>query len=92
VIACQLTPIYTASAIQHEVEGTAEVRCIVSFDGLVHDCRVLRGLPFMDGEVIETLERRRYQPATCAGRALEVEYTFYIDLRLPGREARFQSR
>jgi protein TonB len=59
------------------------VECIVSVDGAVRDCRVLRGLPFMDRAVVENLERRRYRPARLGGRPLDVAYTFTIRLKIP---------
>ena len=39
---------YTQQALEREVEGTMLVRCIVRVDGTVHDCRVLKSVPFMD--------------------------------------------
>lgn len=76
-------PRYTQEALEHEIEGVMEVRCIVGLDGRVSDCNALRSLPFMDREVIEALQRRRYLPATQGGRAIAVEYVFHIELRLP---------
>jgi protein TonB len=76
-------PSYTPQAIEHEVEGTMLVRCIVGLDGSVRSCRVVRGLPFMDREVVGALERRRYSPALVAGHPAEVDYTFKLELRLP---------
>jgi protein TonB len=76
-------PRYTQQALEHEVEGVMEVRCIVGLDGKVSDCHAVRSLPFMDREVIEALLRRRYLPATQGGRAIAVEYVFHIELRLP---------
>ena len=74
---------YTQQALEHEVEGTMLVKCIVRVDGSVHDCRVLRSVPFMDRAVVSVLERRRYKPATQGGQALDVDYTFTIKLKLP---------
>jgi protein TonB len=74
---------YTQRALDHEVEGVMVVECVVTSEGVVHDCRVLRGLPFMDGAVVENLERRRYRPATLDGKPLDVQYTFTIRLRIP---------
>jgi protein TonB len=59
------------------------VRCVVTTEGRVHDCRVLKSLPFMDRAVIDALEKRRYKPATLGGRPVEVNYNFKITLRLP---------
>jgi protein TonB len=55
----------------------------VNTDGRVHDCRVVKSLPFMDRAVIEALEKRRYTPATQGGKPIDVDYTFRITLRLP---------
>ena len=76
-------PEYTQEAIDHEVEGLMVVKCIVSLQGIVHNCRVLQGLPFMDRQVVETLQRRRYSPALQQGKPIEVDYTFRIRLTLP---------
>ena len=64
------------------VEGTMEVRCVVTVDGRVQRCQVVRSLPFMDRAVIDALERRHYRPATLGGQAIEVYYRFRIPLRL----------
>src|SRR5438132_2202317 len=41
-------PEYTPEAVEREVQGLMVVKCVVSADGSVHDCKVLKGLPFMD--------------------------------------------
>lgn len=74
---------YTQQALDREIEGTMVVECVVRVDGTVHSCRVLKGLPFMDGAVVATLQRRRYKPATLNGVPVEVQYTFTIQLKLP---------
>jgi protein TonB len=76
------TPTYTEKAIEREVEGVMEVRCVVSIDGRVHDCQVLKSLPFMDRAVIDALEHRRYAPATLGGQAVDVYYRFRLPFRL----------
>jgi protein TonB len=74
---------YTREAIDGEVEGLMIVRCVVTVDGVVHGCRVVKGLPFMDRAVVDALERRRYAPALLHGRPLDVNYTFRIKLMMP---------
>ncbi len=75
-------PTYTEKALEREVEGTMEVRCVVTVEGRVRRCRVLKSLPFMDRAVIGALERRVYSPATLGGRPIEIYYRFVIPLRL----------
>jgi protein TonB len=77
-------PTYTEKALEREIQGVIVVKCVVTQDGRVHDCRVVRSLPFMDRAVIEALEKRRYTPATQGGKPIEVDYTFKITLRMPG--------
>ncbi len=74
---------YTRRAYEREVEGLMIVRCVVAVEGSVRDCRVVKGLPYMDEAVVQALERRRYQPATLGGRPVEVKYVFRINLRMP---------
>jgi protein TonB len=76
-------PQYTEKALEKEIQGLIVVKCVVNTDGRVHDCRVVKSLPFMDRAVIEALEKRRYTPATQGGKPIDVDYTFRITLRLP---------
>jgi serine/threonine protein kinase len=76
-------PEYTQRAIDHDAEGLMTVRCVVTLQGLVHSCRALKSVPFMERPVIEALERRRYKPASLHGKPTEVYYTFRITLKLP---------
>jgi periplasmic protein TonB len=76
-------PEYSEKAIERGVEGLMVVKCVVTVAGTVHDCRVLKGLPYMDRAVVDALERRRYTPAALNGKPLEVDYTFKIRLALP---------
>jgi protein TonB len=77
------SPQYTEKALEKEVQGVMVVKCVVTADGRIHDCRVVRSLPFLDRAVIEALEKRRYTPATQGGKPIEVDYTFKITMRLP---------
>jgi len=74
---------YTQSALEREVQGRMVVKCGVTIEGVVRECRVIQNLPFMDRVVIEALERRRYKPALLQDRPIEVDYTFKIRLNLP---------
>jgi protein TonB len=77
------SPEYTRRALEREVEGLMAVKCVVTAEGAVRDCRVLQGLPFMDAAVVDALERRRYRPATRNGQPVEVSYLFRLHLKLP---------
>lgn len=76
-------PGYTRKALERDVEGLMIVKCVVTLEGRVQNCRVLKSLPFMDAAVVSALERRRYKPATLNGTPIEVDYVFRLNLRLP---------
>jgi len=76
-------PEYTQKAIEHEVQGLMVVKCVITIEGKIEDCRVLKSLPFMDRAVVSALERRRYKPVTLKGKPITVDYTFRINLILP---------
>jgi protein TonB len=76
-------PQYTERALEQEVEGLMIVKCVVTVEGVVRECRVMQSLPFMDGAVVAALERRRYTAALLQGRPIEVDYTFSLRLTLP---------
>ena len=78
-------PEYTPEAIERGVEGSMQVRCVVTAEGQVRTCKVVKGLPFMNAAVIGALERRKYKPAAAHGKPVDVYYTFNIRLKLPSR-------
>jgi protein TonB len=74
---------YSQQALERDIEGIMLVECVVTIEGVVQQCRVLKSLPFMDRQVVSNLERRRYKPATLGGKPLDVQYTFTVRLKLP---------
>ena len=78
-------PEYTPEAIERGIEGNMQVRCVVTVDGEVRACKVLRGLPFMNSAVVEALQKRKYKPALARGKPVDVFYTFNIRLKLPAQ-------
>lgn len=78
-------PEYTADAVERRVEGAMQIRCVVTTEGAVRACKVLKGLPFMNAAVIEALERRKYKPALAQGKPVAVYYTFNLHLKLPAQ-------
>ncbi|QAT86567.1 TonB domain-containing protein [Corallococcus coralloides] len=74
---------YTLEAQRAGVEGMIIAKCVITTEGRVRDCRIIRGLPFMDDAVLDALSSRQYQPLTFQGRAVNVSYTFNIRLKMP---------
>ncbi|WP_309890827.1 TonB family protein [Archangium sp.] len=76
-------PRYTREALAARVEGVMIVRCVITTQGRIEQCRVIKPLPHMEQAVLEALYAQRYQPVTSQGRPIPVDYTFNIRLTLP---------
>ncbi len=74
---------YTREAIAARVEGVSIVRCVITAEGAVERCKVIKPLPFMDEAVVEHLQSQRFQPATYQGKPVSVGYNFSVRLTLP---------
>ncbi|WP_342381208.1 energy transducer TonB [Myxococcus stipitatus] len=74
---------YTDQARMARVEGTFIAKCVITRDGLVRDCRVIKGLEHMNEETLNALHHRRYTPVTFQGRATSVSYVFTLRFKLP---------
>lgn len=74
---------YTREALEARVSGTVIARCTITRDGAVENCKIIKGLPYMDAAVIDALTTRQYRPVHFQGRPVSVSYTFNVKLRLP---------
>ncbi|HZW91040.1 MAG TPA: TonB family protein [Myxococcaceae bacterium] len=74
---------YTREAIAARVEGVSIVRCVITAEGAVERCKVIKPLPFMDEAVLEHLQSQRFQPVTYQGKPVSVGYNFSVRLTLP---------
>ncbi|HZI08933.1 MAG TPA: TonB family protein [Myxococcus sp.] len=74
---------YTPQALVAGVEGTMLVKCVITLEGKVRNCRVIKGLPHMDEAVVDALESRHYRPVTFQGRAVSVSYVFTLRFKRP---------
>ncbi|HVP60605.1 MAG TPA: TonB family protein [Myxococcaceae bacterium] len=74
---------YTREALAARVEGVSIVRCVITAEGAVERCKVIKPLPFMDEAVVEHLQSQRFQPVTYQGKPVSVGYNFSVRLTLP---------
>ena len=74
---------YTREALEARVSGTMIARCTITREGEVENCRIIKGLPYMDATVLDALTTRRYRPVHFQGRPVNVSYIFNVKLRLP---------
>ncbi len=61
------------------------VKCTITPQGRVENCRVLKAVPHMEQAVVESLRSRVYKPLQYQGRPVAVDYVFNIRLVLPRR-------
>lgn len=76
-------PEYTREALEARVAGTMIVKCIVTVEGRVERCRIIKPLPHMERAVLDALTSSRYKPVTFQGRPVQVDYTFTLNFKLP---------
>ncbi len=76
-------PAYPREALIAGVEGTMVVRCTITTGGSLQNCRVLKGLPFMDKPVLDAMATRRYSPVMLRGVPVAVEYVFTLRVVKP---------
>ncbi|QRN93714.1 energy transducer TonB [Archangium violaceum] len=74
---------YTREAVEARVSGLVIARCTITREGEIEDCRVIKGLPYMDDEVLSSLTTRRYRPVSFQGRNVSVSYIFNVRIRMP---------
>ena len=59
------------------------VKCTIMLDGSVSNCRVIKGVPLMDGPVLAALAKHKGTPVMFQGHPVSVEYTYTIRLKMP---------
>ncbi|MCY1077242.1 energy transducer TonB [Archangium lansingense] len=74
---------YTLEAARARVSGVVIAKCTITREGNVEKCRIIKGLPYMDEAVLESLTSRHYRPVTYQGRAVSVTYNFQVSLKMP---------
>jgi periplasmic protein TonB len=75
-------PGYSKQARAASVEGTVLVKCVITTSGSLRDCRIIKGLPFLDEQVLDALASQRYTPVTFQGRPVDVEYVLTFKFKL----------
>lgn len=75
-------PTYTREAREAKVEGKLIAQCVVTKEGDLKDCKVLKSLPFMDRAVLEALAQQKWEPATVGGKPVAVLFTIPFVFKL----------
>ena len=59
---------YTREALAAKVQGTMLVKCTITRQGHVENCRVLKAVPHMEEAVVEALQSRPTSPSSTRAR------------------------
>ncbi|MET0593207.1 MAG: energy transducer TonB [Polyangiaceae bacterium] len=73
-------PVYSREANAAHASGVVIAKCVITLEGTLRQCRIVRGVAHMDAAVLEALSQWRYTPVMFQGRPVSVDYT--INLRL----------
>jgi TonB family protein len=76
-------PVYTKEALEERVQGLAIIKCVITAEGTVTSCRIIKPLVHMEQSLLKALESRRYKPVLYKGKPIAVDYVFNIKLTLP---------
>jgi TonB family protein len=75
---------YPAEARTASIEGTVIAQCAISEAGAVHDCKILKHLPFLDQPVLDALNTWHMKPATREGKPVALRsYPFAVKIVAP---------
>jgi protein TonB len=81
---------YTEEAAAHQVAGVALVKCVIELDGSLDECRIVKGLPYMNEQILASLDHWSYTPVIWCGHPQRVEIV--IPIRLAPGQARPSGR
>lgn len=73
-------PQYTREALAAHVGGMTIVRCVITVEGRIENCRMIKPLPYMEKAVLDAVSTWRYKPVLFQGKPVSVEYVFNIRL------------
>jgi TonB family protein len=77
-------PAYTREAAEKRVQGTILLKCTITVEGTVTNCRVLKGLPYgMTELVVAAVQQSKYTPALFQGKPIAVDLTIPIRIVAP---------
>jgi protein TonB len=73
---------YPRQAVVARREGVVNVRCRITTDGAVRDCKILSGDVTLQETALDTLAKQRYKPMFFDGMPVAVWYTFRFTFKL----------
>lgn len=75
-------PTYTREAREAKVEGKCIAQCVVTKEGDLKECKILKSVPFMDQAVLDALAKQKWEPATVDGKPVSVLFSIPFVFKL----------
>jgi protein TonB len=73
-------PRYTREALEAKIEGLMLVKCVITTEGHLENCRIIKPLPHMAEAVLTALKAWRFAPVMFQGRPVSVDYVIPVHL------------
>ncbi|HRI67469.1 MAG TPA: TonB family protein [Polyangium sp.] len=74
---------YPHAAMQAKIQGETSVMCTIRADGRNTNCKILKGLPYLDSAVIRAVEAARSEPIRVDGKAVDnSDHIWHITITL----------
>jgi periplasmic protein TonB len=80
----RVQPVYPPLARSARIQGTVELRAIISRTGTIEDLRVIGGHPMLVGAAMDAVRQWRYRPYILNGEPVEVETRVTVNFLLSG--------
>ena len=74
---------YPPAAMKAKIQGETSVQCTIRADGRNTDCRILKGLPYLDNAVLRAVEAARSEPIRVNGKPVDhSDHIWHITITL----------
>jgi len=73
----------TREAAAARISGKVLLKCVINTDGSVSDCKIMKGLPYMDQAVLTGMRSARYTPVMYQGHPQRVEIVLPFTIQGP---------
>ena len=78
----KVEPVYPIIAQRAHVQGTVELKAIISRDGAIQNLQLVRGHPLLVPAAIDAVKQWRYKPYILNGQPIEVETIVIVNFHL----------
>jgi periplasmic protein TonB len=78
----KIEPLYPIIAQRAHIQGSVQLRAIISKDGTIENLQLISGHPMLAPAAIEAVKQWRYRPYILNGEPLEVETTVFVNFHL----------